>query len=289
VTPVDISFIDSRVDPTFSSFLQQLRDSSGSNLYLSFYPSIVTSFQVSYVYNNHEATSQKVTKFFRPLFEFGGVVPNFIAKTFGSEAEKDSNRLFGKQYFEYIRLGLDVRLYVPVRRKNTFVVRFNMGYAQPFGSSSRSNLYALPYEKYFFSGGNSSVRAWRPRRLGPGSYSSNAEDSYRYEQPGEILFETNYEYRFDIVSIFDGAFFVDAGNVWTIKNEKQGSQFQFPKVFNEIAVGAGFGLRLDFSFLVLRLDIANKVWDPAKPLEERFVGKFSLRNSVLNIGIGYPF
>ncbi|HSZ24969.1 MAG TPA: BamA/TamA family outer membrane protein, partial [Cytophagaceae bacterium] len=83
--------------------------------------------------------------------------------------------------------------------------------------------------------------------------------------------------------------FVDAGNVWTIKNVEQGAQFKFQDAVSQVAVGAGTGIRLDFSFLILRLDIANKVLDPAMPEGNRFVGKLSLKESVYNIGIGYPF
>jgi outer membrane protein insertion porin family len=289
VTPIDVSYIDSKLDPAYNTFLQQLRDSSGSNLYLSFNPSIVTGFQVSYVYNNHELNSRKVTKFFRPFFEFGGIVPTLVARQYASSEDKDSSRLFGKQIFEFIRLGLDVRYYIPVQKTNSFVVRFNMGYAQPFGVSSKAAFYALPYEKYFFAGGNSSIRAWKPRRLGPGSYDGNSQNGYLYEQPGEILFESNYEYRFKMVGIFNGALFVDAGNVWTIKDDKPGTQFKLSKALSDLAVGAGVGLRLDFSFLVLRLDLAHRVLDPARPEGDKLVDKFRTSQIVYNIGIGYPF
>lgn len=289
ITPIDVSYIDSKVDPNYSAFLQTLRKNSGSNLYLSFNPSIVTDFQFSYVYNNHELNSRKITKYFRPFFEFGGIVPTLIAQKYASSEDRDSSRLFRKQIFEFLRLGVDVRYYFPIKKTGSLVFRLNTGFAQPFGQSKRSDLYALPYEKYFFSGGNSSVRAWKPRRLGPGSYSGNSESGYLYEQPGEILFETNLEYRFKMVGIFNGALFVDAGNVWTIKDDNPGTQFKFPQAINQIAVGAGAGLRLDFSFLVIRLDLAHKVVDPARPLGDRLVDKFSPSQIVYNIGIGYPF
>jgi len=289
ITPIDITYVDSKVDPAYNAFLQKLHKENGSNLYLSFNPSIVTDFQFSYVYNNHELNSRKVTKYFRPFFEFGGLVPTIISKKYGAPADRDSSRLFGKQIFEFVRVGMDLRYYIPVQKTNTFVVRFNIGFAQPFGQSSRSAFYALPYEKYFFSGGNSSIRAWKPRRLGPGSYNGNSQNGYLYEQPGEILFETNYEYRFKMIGIFNGAMFVDAGNVWTIKEDNPGTQFKLPKAIGDIAVGAGLGLRLDFSFLVLRLDLAHRVLDPARPAGDKLVDKFSFSQIVYNIGIGYPF
>ncbi len=289
VTPIEISYIDSKVDYNYRQFLLELNRTNGSNLYLSFNPSIVTGFQVSYVHNNHELNSRKVTKFIRPFFEFGGVVPTMVSKLYASSDDRDSSRLWGKQIFQFIRMGVDLRYYLPIQKYNSFVVRVNMGYAQPFGESRREDLYSLPYEKYFFSGGNSSIRAWKPRRLGPGSYSGNQQNDYVYEQPGEILFETNYEYRFRMSGIFNGAFFVDAGNVWTIKEENPGTQFKFSEFFSDLAVGAGAGLRLDFSFLVLRLDMAHRVLDPARPKGDKLVDTFRFSQIVYNIGIGYPF
>jgi outer membrane protein insertion porin family len=289
LTPIEVTYIDSKLDPAYQDFLNDLYNKSGSNLFRSFKPSIVTDFQFSYIYNNHDFNATKVTKYYRPSFEIGGLVPALVESKFGTAANKANSTLFDKQIYEYFRLGLDVRYYIPVKKTSSFVIRFNLGYAQPFGITGKSSSYVLPYEKYFFSGGNSSIRAWKPRRLGPGAYSGNSSNGYLYEQPGEILFENNYEFRFKVVSIVNWAFFVDAGNVWTIKEEKDGSKFKWPDAVSQIAVGAGMGVRLDFSFLILRLDIANKVVDPAQPEGDRFVGKFTLKGSTYNIGIGYPF
>jgi outer membrane translocation and assembly module TamA len=285
-TPIDINIIGSEVDNDFNNFLETLR-AKGSNLYLSFRPSIVTGASISYVYNNHDATSNKKSKYFRPTLEVGGVIPNIVSQNFAPSEQADSNKLFNKQYFEFFRISTDARYYFPVGKKNTFAIRLNAGYAQPFASSKKADLFALPYEKYFFAGGNSSIRAWRPRRLGPGTY---LDSGYVYEQPGEILFETNYEYRFNVISFVDGALFVDAGNVWTIKDAtRPGSQFKFFNSFRDIAVGGGFGIRFDFSFLIVRFDLANKIWDPGLVKSDRLAKEFDIRDSALNIGIGYPF
>ncbi|MCU0431243.1 MAG: BamA/TamA family outer membrane protein [Cytophagaceae bacterium] len=286
-TPIEINIIGSKVSDEFEKQLGILRG-LGSNLYLSFRPSIVTGASLSMVYNNHDATQNKKSKYFRPSLEVGGVVPSILSQSFSSSAQSDSNRLFNKQYFEFFRLSADARYYFPIGKKNTFAIRLNMGFAQPFGSSVKSGFFALPYEKYFFAGGNSSIRAWRPRRLGPGTYLDSS--GYVYEQPGEILLETNYEYRFNIVSFIDGALFVDAGNVWTIKDEtREGSTFKFFNSINEIAVGAGAGIRLDFSFLILRFDVSNKMYDPGQPTQDRVIKELDIRESAFNIGIGYPF
>ena len=181
----------------------------------------------------------------------------------------------------------------------------------------------MPYERFFFAGGSNSIRAWLPRRLGPGAavpylsvpnnpaLNANGQFVYRYEQPGNVLLEGSAELRgrlFHLLADVNGAIFVDAGNVWTLSSNANqiGSVFQFNTFIPQIAVGTGVGLRLDFSFFLIRLDGGIKVWDPArvnlKPrdgsqMDPRFIlPEFSLRRLtrgpnplVVNFGIGYPF
>ena len=193
--------------------------------------------------------------------------------------------------------------------------RTNIGFALPYGDNE-----ALPYERYFFTGGSSSNRAWSPRRLGPGAaypykLDDNGEnvlengepvpnrvgkESYRFEQPGEILLEMSLEYRGNITGFIDWAFFIDAGNVWRL-NEFQvdagetirfspGGKFEFNDFYKEIAVGAGFGLRFDFSFLVFRFDAGHKIKDPRFPVGSRWLKPFSIDGqTVWNIAVGFPF
>ena len=288
ITPIDISVISSVKDSAFNALLNDLKVNSGSNLYLSFLPSIVTNFNVSYVYSNFELGVNKKAKYFRPSAEIGGLIPTLYANLFGTGGDAKNNILFDKQFFDYIRFTADLRYYFPLSKNSTFVMRFNGGYAQPIGNSNSTALFSLPYEKYFFAGGSSSNRAWKPRRLGPGSYFSDSL-GYKYEQPGEILFETNYELRFKMIKFLEGALFVDAGNVWAIKSKDQSKEFKGLNSISEIAVGGGVGIRLNFSFLIIRVDLANKIWDPGKPLQQRFVGRLSLYDTAINIGIGYPF
>jgi outer membrane protein assembly factor BamA len=175
-------------------------------------------------------------------------------------------------------------------------MRFLGGAAWPYGNSS-----TIPYEKFFFAGGSNSIRAWPPRRLGPGSYDhidDSGNVSYRFEQPGNIILEGSVEYRFKIWWIINGALFVDMGNVWTLSEDTDRPGGQFTNEFwREVAVGTGFGLRFDFTFLLLRLDLGIKAVDPAQPQGSRWVlnnisinKPFSGSNAaLLNIGIGYPF
>jgi len=192
---------------------------------------------------------------------------------------------------------MDYRRYLPLNKTTSLAMRFFGGVSNPYGIDN-----AIPYEKYFFSGGSNSVRAWAPRRLGLGGVipTKNPDGSLPYEQPGEMIFEYNIEYRFDIFKYLEGAFFTDMGNVWLYRNRNQNpnKNAYFSKDFyKQLAIGSGFGIRLDFTFFLIRLDIASKIWDPGQLNGEHWVAKkITLRRplgekgqTLFNIGIGYPF
>jgi outer membrane protein assembly factor BamA len=204
--------------------------------------------------------------------------------------------------FRYTRIQIDYRYTKPVNRWTTIATRFNVGVVTPLGLSKKLNV--LPYEKYFFTGGSNSIRAWAPRRLGPGSSPPSTQKSdgtydYRFEKPGELLFESNFELRQKITGVIDGALFADVGNVWNLtpNPEQPGAEFELRRFYKELAVALGVGVRLDFSFLILRIDVGVKAWDPAYPINERNrLRKLSLKHPLglpgqrqFNIGIGYPF
>ena len=155
------------------------------------------------------------------------------------------------------------------------------------------NLTVLPFEKSYIGGGANDIRAWQARSLGPGGLPDSLAATL--EQIGDIFMEGNMEYRFDLTSIFKGAFFVDAGNIWLINKDpnRPNGDFDFERFVSEIAIGSGLGLRLDFSFFIIRFDVGVSIKDPAFPLGQRWVwqkkpGKYT-PNVNLNLGIGYPF
>lgn len=137
------------------------------------------------------------------------------------------------------------------------------------------------------------MRAWLPRSLGPGGYSppKKTDDEQAMEQFGELLMQGSVELRQQLVGFLEGALFVDAGNIWTLnEGDREGGKLSFQNFYREIAIGTGVGLRLNFKLLVLRLDVGLKLYDPAKPTGERFVGhQLFLNQPVFNIGIDYPF
>jgi outer membrane protein assembly factor BamA len=163
------------------------------------------------------------------------------------------------------------------------------------------NSATLPYVKQFYIGGSNSVRAFGARVLGPGSYKipdSVVAQSF-FDEAGDIKLEANTEYRFPIVSIVRGALFIDAGNIWLLREDpgRPGGAFSAKTFLDEIAVGTGFGLRLDLSFFVLRFDLAFPLRIPYLPQGERWVIKkisfgsptWLKNNLMLNVAIGYPY
>lgn len=279
----------------FRSYLEELKN-KGNNLYRSFNPSFVSSISFQYVYRDLLPSNElKNGKIFQIGLESGGTTLNLLPTHKFSFVTDVLNSGQDIQFYRFLRFNLDYRKYKMLGRNQKSQIAFKLagGVAYAYGDE---NGYQLPYEKNFFIGGPSSVRAWKPRRLGPGSYVSS---SNLVEQPGSILLESSLEYRFKLFPLFgqmNGAFFVDAGNVWNMTqgNTDPSTQFHLSDFYNQIAVGTGFGLRWDFDFFLLRLDLATKVINPANPVNQKWVlpqTSFEGGQNPIeyNIGIGYPF
>ena len=292
-SPVNFNIIQvSRVDSTFIQYLE--RFSNSRSLAESFESALLSFMSFNFIYNTNDFAQTRNARYFRTSVELGGMT---------QQLGLDLN-LGDLRTFQYGRINPDYRRYIPLGGEKLFAYRINAGVAKPLFNSN-----VLPYDKHFFAGGATSVRAWQSRRLGLGSYVTTSQTliggdtvvtrNFNAEQPGEVLLEGSAEYRFNIFSFLNGAVFVDAGNVWELKKDpsKPGANFEFGRFYKELAVGTGFGIRFDLSVVVLRFDIATKVIDPAEARGQRFVldnFKFSqifTRNNQtsLNIGIGYPF
>ncbi len=291
-----------------SDFKQELIEQGNNgnfSLVNSFNPSFVSSVIFGITWNkNYFGTFDQNSSWVRAQIEPGGTIWNVIDPTFINNA--------GLQYYKYIRLTFDVRKNKVLSKTTTLAVHFNSGVGYGYAANK-----SMPYEKLFFAGGSNSVRAWRPRRLGPGSFKPNLSEDpkgnglfdYSIEKPADILLEGSIEIRQKLFGFISGAVFLDAGNVWTFnKLEKKddggdvipngNSQFKLSTFIPEIGVGTGFGLRFNFSFLVLRFDVGLKVYDPARDEGDRFMlnrVKFfkpfgtNREPFIYNIGIGFPF
>lgn len=190
---------------------------------------------------------------------------------------------FGLKYANFELVEFDFRFKHNFNKNNTLAMRFNMGIGIPMFNSG-----TLPFERSFFLGNANSMRAWEYRSLGPGSYYS--ED--RKERSGDIKLEANLEYRGPIYKFIKFGVFVDAGNVWLTKKNKDmlNAEFKFSRFYKEIALGVGAGIRLDFSFFIIRLDMGLPLYDPNELPENRWIGTGSAaKKPTLKFAIGHAF
>lgn len=295
----------------------------GSTIGLSFRRSFASGLSFAYTYNTNIVGQNRRANFLRTVVESGGTTLNLFPapqlRRFFNTTDTT-----GLQYYKYLRLSIDYRHYIPLKAHTTLALRLNTGLVYGYGPGRTA-----PYEKLFFAGGSNSIRAWLPRRLGPGAdfpqpsltnpnqpaFNPDSTRSqqllYTFEKPGDFLLEGSAELRgrlFHLLADVNGAIFIDAGNIWRLPYSANSAQstFRFNTFIPQIAVGTGVGLRLDFSFFLIRLDGGIKVWDPARRyvseqtgelVDKRFIlPEFSLRRLtkgsnplVINFGIGYPF
>lgn len=299
-SPVVITLVNTlRTTKEFDDNLETLRVRDGSSLYRSFSKQIEPSFSFTSLYNSNDFNQTRDARYLRLFVELGGLTRGLYRKSLKEKTELD--------VYDFARFSADYRRYHRLTPQTYFVWRLNGGIVHAL--TRTGGQYVVPYDKSFFAGGSTSLRAWQPRKLGPGSYTSYRLDGsrdYITEQPGELLLEGSAEYRFPISGFFKGALFTDFGNVWGLQERKNtdpqsttygqylrpGAQFQLNQFYRQIAVGSGFGVRFDFTFLIIRLDVATKIYDPTAPGPE----KWALRNFdstanpiSFNLGIGYPF
>ncbi|MEP7110289.1 MAG: BamA/TamA family outer membrane protein [Ferruginibacter sp.] len=237
--------------------------------------------------------------YFNGNVDFSG---NILGLLTGANVQNGKEKkIFNTPFSQYIRGEVDFRNYMAIgkprrQRINQLVSRIIIGAGYGYGNST-----TMPFIKQFFIGGTNSIRAYRARSLGPGKYyagNASLTKTYLPDQPGDIKLEINTELRFKIVSIVRGAFFVDAGNIFTMRNDPERPGSRFSKDFlNQLAVGTGAGLRFDLNFLVLRVDAAFPIRKPYQPGGPKWVinkinfadSQWRKENFVLNLAIGYPF
>ncbi|MNK15894.1 Outer membrane protein assembly factor BamA precursor [compost metagenome] len=246
----------------------------------------------SYTYTNTMQKRKKNTFYYKGSFDLAGTIAGLAT---GANVKKgDTIPVLGVNFSQFVKMEHDFRHYLKLGEKSQLASRIIVGIGMPYGNSGE-----LPFIRQFFIGGTNSIRAFRARSIGPGSYlpEETDADDFLPDQSGDIKLEMNTEYRAQLFSIVHGALFIDAGNVWLWNDsEKKGAQFS-SKFLDELAVGAGAGLRFDLSFLVLRLDLAWPLRKPWLPEGERWVIKdiefgskyWRKENLVFNIAIGYPF
>jgi outer membrane protein assembly factor BamA len=246
----------------------------------------------SFTFTNTMRKRRKHTFYYKGTADVAGTVAGLV--TGANAREGDTVKIFNVPFSQFVKIENDFRHYLRLGDNSQLASRIIVGAGFPYGNSGE-----LPFIKQFFIGGTNSIRAFRARSIGPGTYDSQSNpDSFLPDQSGDIKLELNTEYRMKLFSVVHGALFIDAGNIWLLNEneEKPGAKFS-GKFLDELAVGTGFGLRFDLSFLILRTDLAWPVRKPYLPEGDRWVidqidfgSKFWRReNLIFNLAIGYPF
>lgn len=195
----------------------------------------------------------------------------------------ETKEIFNIPYSQFVKFDFDVRKYFTFfNDKHTLALRQFIGVGIPYGNSS-----TMPFVRSYFNGGSNDIRAWRVfGGLGPAD--SQLDEKIRSYIMDNVKLTTNIEYRMPFTPMFEGAAFVDAGNIWSLKDSGFGDEFKFNKFISQMGVGTGVGLRINVAYITLRLDAAYKVYDPNKPVGDRWV-LGSTWKPVLNFAFGYPF
>lgn len=286
INPININFVGlSNTTPEFEEILE-----SNPFLRFSFQQQFIAGISYSFSYSQLMDSFRTHSIFFGANLDFAGFGLDGVNRLVGSD---NPNRFLGFEFAQYNKGDVDFRYYWRLSQESKLAVRMFGGIGIPYGNS-----VSLPFVKQFFSGGPNSVRAFRIRSLGPGSYRpQDLGIGGFFDQAGDIRLEANVEYRFPIASFFKGALFADAGNVW-LMNENEalpGGKFS-SEWFRELGVGVGAGLRIDVDFFVLRFDFATPIRRPYMPEEQRWAREFRLNDSqwrrenlIFNFAIGYPF
>lgn len=308
--PVDISYVQ------LGNRSEEFQDLLDRNPFLegSFQDQFIIGSRYSYTLNtqvNEDRTDNFKEREVEPSqfylngkVDIAGNLMNLLQNTFSNEDTGDPTKIFGTAYSQFVRGEIDFRYFYNFDKASKLATRLILGTGYAYNNST-----TLPYIKQFSIGGSNSIRAFPARTIGPGVFDiteqfppeeipeEDLEKQARIfvDQRADIKLEGNAEYRFDIVGFLKGAVFVDAGNIWLIREDSTriGGKFRKDQFLKQLAVGTGAGLRFDFNFFVLRFDLAFPLRKPRERwvTDEIDLGSPDWRsdNLILNIAIGYPF
>ncbi|ATL47488.1 hypothetical protein COR50_10050 [Chitinophaga caeni] len=299
LTPFNLTYVGVKLNPQFKT------DVVDQSPYLkrSFEPAFIGGENATFVYSNNDIFHQKQNSYVRVSLEEAGLwlkgIDNAVYSLTNHKTSLESGT--GVSISQFVRLETEYRHYWNYFR-SSIATRVYAGLGIPYGRSD-----VLPYIRQFTAGGPNSIRAFRLRTLGPGSYLDTSSIAQQFpDQTGDMKLEGNIEYRFNLLRMFGGsillkgATFLDIGNIWMLKRDttRAGADFQFKNFYKDLAVGSGAGLRLDFSFLVFRIDWGiplKKPYSTNNPngwyFKDWDLGSATWRrnNIIWNIAIGYPF
>lgn len=302
---IDISYAHiPTLDPQFESTL-----SANAKIY-SFTDQFILSIGYSFSKTNNTNTGlvplsrrNRNSYSLRTSVETAGNLLSLIGKLADLPTEDNgARRIFGTYFAQYVRGNVDYSRTIRIDDRNTIAWRLGGGVAYPYGNNK-----LVPFQKRFFSGGANSVRGWNARELGPGAFYRS--DANFNDQSGDIRFDANMEYRSKAFWKLELAAFLDAGNIWTIRGTERQykGEFKFDKFYKQIASSWGIGFRLDFDFVLIRLDCGWKLYNPAEIpkyksdesgylVPDGYKSKWAVlkpfnlgENTSWHIAVGYPF
>lgn len=227
---------------------------------------------------------------FRARMELAGNLLNGLSGVFNFKKNSEGKRtLFNIAYAQYAKFDFDYTKILRFDERNSLALHGGLGIAIPYGNST-----VLPFEKRYFSGGANSVRGWSVRELGPGKFKGVDGRIDFINQTGDMKLDLNAEYRTHLFWKLDAAVFIDAGNIWTLRDyaDQPGGQFSFKSFYNQIAVAYGLGLRLNFDYFILRFDGGMKAINPAYTSTEEHYALWHpnlKRDFTFHFAVGLPF
>lgn len=238
---------------------------------------LIPTLAYSFTYNNQADYRDNNFSFFKVRVANSG---NIMSLASNKRDANDRKTIFNIPLAQYFKVDLEYKKFWEVDETSVFGFRTFLGAITPYDNS------AIPFVKSYFAGGSNDIRAWQTYDLGPGRRNSGLEYNI-----GSLKFLTSAEYRFDMFGSLKGALFIDAGNIWDITNSifaEDEAKFDGLNSLKDMALGSGFGLRYDFSFLVFRLDLGFKMHEPYLT-DRKWFRNYNFANAVYNIGINYPF
>ena len=243
---------------------------------------LIFSTNFSFTRDSKEDVNDVDFSLFKFKFELAGNLLSSISKAIDlNKNDNDKYELFNVEYSQYLKSEIDHIKYWKFKRSNVLAIRSYLGIALPYGNSDY-----IPFSKSFFAGGANDNRAWTAYNLGPGSSINNNEFN-----EANFKIALNIEHRFNLFNKFNGAFFIDSGNIWNINDgtNDQKAIFKNFKSLKDLAVGVGFGIRYDLGFFILRTDVGFKAYNPEITDQNRWFQNTNFNTAVYNIGINYPF
>ena len=288
VTPLRVSYNRAKVEEDFLSTVPETSKDYITQLLTN---NLISGPALGVFWSQQSMSPKKYWSVRANALELSGNLFSAYYQLFTSN--RDLNRtVLGVKYSQYVRTEVDLSFHQQVDKNNHLAYRFYGGVGVPYGNTA-----FLPFERRFFVGGGNSLRAWRPRTIGPGGYVGETQ-GISIDKTGEVLLQAQAEYRFTMIkSYVNGAVFVDAGNIWLLRPNEQfeNGHFSLQNFYRQVAINSGFGLRLDLSYIIFRIDLGVALHDPSYTEGNRWViGDFGQnawlqKNTALNFAVGYPF